>query len=143
MTSSESDGEALVAARLACKLVAESEETWENLLHHKKEYKKGYSAGYRAGYKKATNNEERDERKDWSAMRTRHHRRPPANMVTNRKKVVGVFEDLYTVWEQLSHQEKYTITQVADFYKVNQCLYLNDYDALMSIAKKYWGVYEI
>ena len=141
LVSSDSDGEALTAARLAVKLMKESGEDWAGLLgagaaEDSNELKNAYSKGYRAGFKKGHG----------ARFTQRAERAPPprpykhGNMVHDRRKITKVFEDFFSTWNSLSEIEKAVIAESVQFFNTNQCLYLRDYDRLKVIAKKYWDV---
>ena len=151
LMASDSDGEALNAARLATKF-AEEFGGWEKVLAGagsetsnedlKKEYRRGYSAGYRAGVKKSE--------KGKAAVRPFYtpdplkYRRPrPGNYIQNQRTIKKLVQDFYSIWDRLSGEEKILVMECVDYYNVNYCLHLKDYDNLKSIAKRYWDyVYE-
>jgi hypothetical protein len=140
LVSSDSDGEALTAARLAVKLMKESGEDWAGLLGaeagNPKDLKNAYSKGYRAGFEKGHG----------ARFTHRAQQAPPpprprhGNMVHDRRRITKVFEDFFSTWESLSEIEKAVIAESVQFFNTNQCLYLRDYDRLKGIAKKYWDV---
>ena len=149
LISSDSDGEALTAARLALKLVVGADESWESVVggtakdkgyEGDNSYNTSYSKGYRAGFKKAA----AAAAKGWArATYTPHlRRRPSGNLVNDRRKIAKIFEDFFSVWGRLRDIEKVVIAEMVDFFNANQCLYLRDYDTLKGITKKYWGVYD-
>lgn len=137
LVSSDSDGEALTAARLAVKLLDESGESWGDLLGvtAKKDNKAAYAKGYRAGFKKGHASRGVMPHQQRSQQRRRH-----GNTVGDRVRIVKIFEDFFAAWDRLAQEEKTLVTESVEFFNVNRCLYLHDYDRLKVMLRKYWDV---
>ena len=141
LTTSEADNEALVALRLANKMIKEGNLTWDQILsgdlksHKTTEAKREYAKGYRAGFKKGAYEAKRP-----AAVKVA---RKPArvNMVTDFRRLSDLISHIMLYWDKLDPHQKHCIQNSVDFLQTNRCLPIETYDRLLGISKSMWDSY--
>ena len=140
LISSDSDNEALVAAKAALKLIQANNTSWEKLLKQNKQTEtdiKSYNEGYKAGFEKGSNLN-LSNKSSWHLHKIRNDK----NIVSDYKKVSRLFQDLMPVLKHMTSEEAKFVQYYSSYYTQTRFLFLSDYDKLKHLAKKYWDCYD-
>jgi len=138
LTSSNSDGEALNALRIANKMLTENNITWQQIVtgdYKTPETAREYAKGYRAGFAKATN---QAYKRPVVVMR---QQRPTQTMIFDHHRLQETLNRIMSHWDNLNVHQKHYVNNAVEFIKANRCLPLSNYDELMKISKSLWGQY--